>query len=142
MSLSDDVRAVLVADVTLMALLTGGVYNDVEEISRQNTPGAFDANGEVEPCALIKIGTETPRGPFIHSVQTPVLIYFYEYSDFTSIDIALVRVYGLLHDQKVGGATWRVEYESSTLNQRDSGLDCALDTARFVAVRSRVGDVI
>ena len=142
MSLSDDVKTVLEADATLMALLTGGVHDDVEEVSRQNTPTAFDASGEIMPCALIKLGVETRRGPFAHSVQTPVTIYFYEFSSYEVINPAMARVYGLLHDQKIGSATWRVDYESSTHNQRDSGLDCAFTTARFVAVRNREGDAL
>ena len=142
MSLSDDVKTVLEADATLMALLTGGVHNDVEEISRQNTASAFDSNNEILPCALIKLGVEIPRGPYIHSVQSPLVIYFYQRQGFDVIAPAMVRVYGLLHDQKIGSATWRVEFDSETSNQRDDPLDCALGTQRFVAVRSRAGDAI
>lgn len=143
MSISDDIKSTLTADTTLMALLTGSVHNDVEEISKQNTSTAFDSTTkELKPCALIKLGVETRIGPHLHAVQTPVVIYFYQRQGYGTIESAMSRVYGLLHDQKVGSATWRVEYESSVHYQRDDPLDCALMTMRFTAVRSRESEAI
>ena len=36
------IKTVLETNTDLMDILTGGIYCDVEEISRQNTPAAFD----------------------------------------------------------------------------------------------------
>lgn len=140
MSLASDVKTVMTADATLMALLTGGVYVGVEEVSRQNTAGAFDANRELKPCALIKLGVETQRGPFraALSVQTPITIYFYQRNDYDVIDPAMDRTLELLHLAKIGSTTWEVEYESTVNDQRDQALDCPLATMRFVAVRRRL----
>lgn len=137
MSIADDIKATLDADVTLMATLTGGVFCGVEEINRQDTSAAFDANQEIEPCALIKEGTETRRGPHTHSVQTPVTIYLYQRSGYDQIESARDRIYSLLHEQRIGAKTWQIFYESSVMQQRDGALDCALSTMRFVAIRSR-----
>lgn len=142
MSLSDDAKTALEADATLMALLTGGIHNDVDEISRENTPTAFDDNKEIEPCALLKLGTENRLGPYIHSMQAPLMIYLYERQGYATIEQAISRIYGLLHDKKIGTRVWRIEYESSVPQTRDDALDCALGYLRFIAVRSREGDAL
>lgn len=143
MSLSDDVKTALEADATLMALLTGGIHNDVEEISRQNTPGAFDATTkEILPCALLKLGVENRLGPYIHSMQSPMVIYLYERQGYVTIEQAMSRIYGLLHDKKIGMRVWRVQYESSVPQARDDALSCALGSLRFIAIRSREGDAL
>ena len=137
MSLSDDIRSRLEGDAALMALLTGGVFDDVEEISRENTPSAFDTNKEIKPCTLIKYGTETRRGPYTHGVQTPLTLYFYERQGFETIKQVLPLVYALLADAKIGAATWNVEFENEIAQLRDTALDCALASQRYVAVRRK-----
>lgn len=144
MTLGTDVQAVLDADATLAAVLTGGVYaqDSVGEISRQNTPGAFDGNAELLPCALVGEGTETPRGPYRHagsgdSVQTPIIIYFYEREGYVNTSTAMERVLTLLNRQRIGSGTWRLEYESSIRNQADQTLEASLEMMRFVGVRLR-----
>lgn len=137
MSLSDDIKAALEADDDLMDLLTGGIHNDVEEINKQDTPTAFDANKEIMPCALIKIGNESKRGPYERSVQTPVTIYFYERAGYDVIEPAMVIVYDIMNDQRIGAGVWQLIYEISVNQQRDVALDCPLGSHRFVAVRHR-----
>lgn len=140
MSLASDVQAVLSADATLMALLTGGAFAGIEEISKQNAAGAFDANMELKPCALVKLGVETRRGPYRASVsvQTPVVIYFYQRDDYATIHPAMDRTLVLLNRSKVGTGTWEIEFESQVNDTRDIALDCPLGTMRFVAVRKRL----
>ena len=137
MSLSDDIKAALVADAPLVALLTGGIFNDVEEINRQLTPGAFDSNKEIKPCALIKLGTESKRGPYERSVQSPVTIYFYQRSGYNVIEQAMEKAYDLLNDKRIGSGVWQVIYDISVPQQRDVALDVPLGMHRFVAVRHR-----
>jgi len=137
MTLESDFASVMEAESDLMDLLTGGVYEAIQvgEVSRQITPDAFDANKEIQPCALVKMGTEIPRGPYVTSVQTPVNIFFYERGSSVSIDEAMDMVYFLFNGQKVGDGVWRIEHESSTWNQSDDALDANLCVLRFVAVR-------
>lgn len=137
MSLSDDIKTALEADTPLMALLTGGIFNDVEEISRQNTPGAFDASSELKPCALIKLGTELKRGPYARSVGTPITIYFYQRSGYSVIKQAMEMAYDDLNDERIGEGVWQLIYDISVNQQRDISLDCPLGSQRFVAVRHR-----
>ncbi len=138
MSVSDDVKTALTANAALMAVLTGGIYNDVEEISRQNTAAAFDATTkEIKPSALIKLGTETRVGPYSRSVQTPLTIYFYERQGYANIESAMIKAYDLLNEKQIGTGVWELTYDVSVHQQRDTALDCALGTLRFIAIRNR-----
>lgn len=136
MSLSDDIKTALQASVPLMALLTGGVFNDVEEISRQNTAGAFDATTkELKPCALIKLPNEVPSGPFSTSVRTTFVIYFYQRQGYDVIDPAMAYAFAELNEKRIGTNVWNIEYVGAVYQQRDQALDCPLGTLRFNAVR-------
>jgi hypothetical protein len=138
MSLSDEVKAVLQADTPLMALLTGGVHNDVEEISRQGTAAAFDEYGEILPCALIKVGTEIPlRSGYLSAVQTPLTIYLYQRAGYDHIEPALSYIFTDLNEKKIGTKVWSIEFDAMVNQQRDTALDCALGSLRFVAKRLR-----
>jgi hypothetical protein len=135
MSLSDDIKAALIADTPLLALLTGGVHNDVEEISRQGVPAAFDANGEIQPSALIKLGTEMKLQPTRRGVQTPITIYFYQRSGYDVIEQAMTLAFNDLNEKKIGDSVWNIEHDVTVHQQRDAALDCALASLRFVAKR-------
>lgn len=137
MSLTDDIKTALQANAPLVALLTGGIHNDVEEISRQNTPTAFDANQELKPCALIKLGTEIKSGPYERSVNSPVIIYFYQRAGYNEIEQAMEKAYDLLNDKQIGSGVWQLIFDISVPQQRDVALDVPLGMHRFVAVRHR-----
>lgn len=140
MSLANDVKTVLSADATLMALLSGGAFADVVEISRQKTAGAFDTNGEIKPCVLVKEGVDVGMKPYreLAAVQTPIILYFYERDGYATIGPATDRTLALLHLSKVGTGTWEVAYESTVNHQRDQPLECSLMTMRFVATRHKL----
>ena len=136
MSLSDDLKTALSADTALMALLTGGIHNDVEEISRQNTPSAFDSTTkEIKPCALIKVPTEVPAGPYVRGVRTTFVIYVYQRQGYSVIDPAMTKIFNVVNDQQIGSNVWNIEYVGAVYQQRDQALDCALGLLRFSAVR-------
>lgn len=138
MSLSDSIKTALQANTALMAVLTGGVFNDVEEISRVNTPGAFDANKEILPCALIKYGTDTRlKSGLANSVNSPLTIYFYQRQGYDVIEAAMDLVFTLMSEQKIGSSVWNIEFDVAVNQQRDTALDCALGSLRFVAKRKR-----
>ena len=137
MTLAGDVKTVLAANVALMTLLTGGAH-EAMEISRQLTPTAFDTNGEIKPCALVKSGTELRRKPHDEGVQTVVTVYLYERSGSSTIDAAELLVYGLLNKKKIGSRTWEMVFETAQFGQIDSGLDCPMVYSRYTAVRRKV----
>lgn len=138
MSLSDDIKDALEDSVPLMALLTGGVFNDVEEISRQNTPAAFDANNELKPCALIKYNTEIPLySGYRRAVNDPFTIYFYQRQGYDAIEPAMDLAFDIVNETQIGTNVWNIEFDIAVKQQRDTALDCALGTLRFVAKRLR-----
>jgi len=133
----DTVKALLEADTTLMAILTGGVYAG-GEIARQGTPNAFDANGEILPCTLVKVETETPWGPYDDSSRQYLVVMFYERSGYENIDEALARVYVLLHKTKLDTAgVWETVHADDVRDQEDQALACSLSYSRYAIARSR-----
>jgi len=132
----ETVRALLANDPTLAGLLTGGVYG-ATEISRQNTAAAFDANGELLPCALVKLETETPGGPYDTSSRQFILILFYQRSGRTTIDAAVARAFTLLNRVKAGTNVWEIVHADDVLDLEDQALECSLAMSRYVAVRLR-----
>lgn len=135
MSLSATIAGILAADTTLMSTLTGGAH-DAVEMSRQLTPGAFDANGEIKPCVLVKTGVENARENKISAVSTPVTIYFYQRAGYTAIDTALARVLGLLNLHHENGI-WQVQFNNEIARTTDEALACSLAVQRYDVIRKR-----
>lgn len=134
----DTIRAYLAADTTLMASLTGGLYAG-GEISRQDTPAAFDANNEIEPCGLVALETQVPGLVYADGARLFFTVTCWERSGYTNIDAALERVYDLLHEKKIGvtSALWQVEWVEDSADIEDPGLLCPMKYGRYVAVRRR-----
>jgi len=134
------VKALLESDSTLMATLTGGLHT-ATEISRQGTPEAFDANGEIEPCGLLKFGTVTPYGPHDHSARLYFSVMLYQRSGYDNVEAARERIYALLHQQRVTpsiGACWEIAHADDVLDQEDEALGCSLAVSRYVAMVRRI----
>ena len=132
------------SDSELLATLTGGVWlgYDVHEISRQNTPAAFDGNKELLPCALLQPETATPWGPNRDSGRQYFVLYLYQRHGYTAIEAARQRIYTLLHRQILvptdGSGCYEILHSNDLLGLEDSALDgAALTTSRFYAVVQR-----
>lgn len=138
MSLADDIQAILELDIPLMMILTGGAYTG-REITRQDMPDAFDANGEILPCVLVKTEVELPWGPFHGSSRAYVRVFLYQRSGYTAIDAALNRIYALLHRQKLNTEynTWEAMHADDVSGQEDPALSCSLAVSRYVLHRYR-----
>lgn len=102
MSRENDFYTRITGDSTIMALLTGGVYKaetvGIEGISREQTPSAFDANGYLKPCCLVKQRGEIPDGTLLDpiaqvmSVSQVVECWLYQDRLYTTIDSAGERL--------------------------------------------------
>jgi hypothetical protein len=132
----DAITALLQNDAMLTAILTGGVHH-AQEISRQTTPAAFDANKELKPCALIKQETATPWGVHRDSGRLYVVIYFYDRHGYTNIEAARQRVYHLLHRVKVE-SSYEVRHANDVLDREDEVLGAAMTISRYVVTMERV----
>jgi hypothetical protein len=129
MAREDDVAAVMAADGALMAILTGGVYTAAGAgplgVTRETTPGAFDADGYLRPAALVRQRGQTPDGVIDDqetqqaSAARVVEVWLYEDSGYTNIDAAGERLFRLLHGRKLTG-TLPLEWAGGVDRQRDN----------------------
>ena len=135
MSVETDFQDRMEADAPLMAILTGGVYVSGElgplGINRTDAPGAFDANGYLKPCALVRQRALTPDLQVVDQIEqvssaTQVIeIYVYQDSGYTSIDTALDRLYTLFFGYQFSDS-FPLEWIGTLDRERDGG---ALDGA-------------
>lgn len=115
MSLEDEVKALLDADPTLLALAEGGVYSDaylgVEGFHRgvdSRSAAAFDVEGKLLPCILIREGPELPYGNARNDSQGFIAvgqgfgIFYFQMRGRERIDLMKGRVLELLSGKRVG----------------------------------------
>lgn len=138
-SFSSEVATLLKADSTLLAILTGGIYEYPETgrkgLTRILTPTAFnETNGFVNPAAVVMELDEMPDGEIVGlstSFRTPVGIMIYDKGDtnvkYTNIESAANRIYSLLHMAQIGGAA-QVLYDKTVKYKREPNL---MDAAYF-----------
>ena len=126
-TLRSAVKALLAADTTLLATLTGGVY-DRRGISRTGTPAAYDTtSGLIKPCAVVTVSSDSRIGPAEMGTEEDYLIvYVYEAdgNHYAAIDVAKDRIKTLLDRQTVTVTSGKV-------------LDAEMSTVRFLAWRKR-----
>lgn len=141
MSLADDIQTVLAADVSLAMILTGGVHTG-REMTRQDMPTAFDANGEILPCALVKTEVELAWGPFRSSSRAYLRVFLYQRDGYAAIEAARERIFSLLHRQKLSTEynTWEFMHADDVGGQEDPALSCSLAVSRYVVHRLRAED--
>lgn len=130
------IRSALAGDEYLSTLLTGGVYAG-KEITRQTHAQVFDVNGELKPCALVRLEVEAPNGPHAGGSRLAATVYFYQADGYEVIDQARQRVYDLLVGAKLSDGIWTVEHADDVLDQEDAALGCCLAMSRYSVVRRR-----
>jgi hypothetical protein len=140
-------------------MLPGGIHR-ANQISRQRTPTAFDDNGELKPCLLLKAESQTPWGPHEHSGRLYVTLFLYQRNYDTSqpdateypltgaedvndsyIEMAAKRVYSLLHRVKLtpvdGAGNYEIVLSDELLGMVDPGLDADMIQLRYTATMQR-----
>lgn len=140
MSREADFKTRMDADVTLTAILTGGVYTagavGIEGISRDTTPLAFDAAGRLKPSALVRQRGLVPTGDVLDpitqqaSASQVVEIYVYQRQGYTSIDTALARLYTLFQGYQFSDS-FEVFYANQIDRERDEGALSGASLARI-----------
>ena len=124
------IHAVLVADATLAALLPGGVYKGLPEITRQLAPGAFDGASELRPCALARGADERPDGPARIAGAQMVSVWVYAASD-GAVEAALERIDALLRKRHMGDGMWEASPFGANWGWREEALACRGGVARY-----------
>lgn len=105
MSLRHVIAQALRDDVAIAALLTGGVYptgttdaTDQTALSRLGTPAAFDARGDVLPCAVVAEEPSAGFGPIPLATLGVVRIWLYQQRGRATID-AVARLVAIKFDR-------------------------------------------
>ena len=135
-SVETAVYDILSGDATFTGLLPGGVF-DEKEINRQLTPRAFDANRELQSCALVKTETINPTGPYTHSQFMTLLVIVYQGTDGASIGEALERVYALLHNNNSITGVWDMVFADEIRTPYDDALRAYFGTHRYAITMNR-----
>jgi hypothetical protein len=140
-------KTILEADATLVALATGGIFTYDETgrmgIGRSNTltSGAFESDGRIKPCLLIKVRSSTPFGNVaddaarISSARDMLEVWAYQDAALTTLTSMLDRVYTLLQGQRLGGFSCRWAFKLHPL--RDIDLDAFVERDDYSVVYLR-----
>lgn len=115
MSLEEKVAELLRADPVVAGLLPGGIYTDeqlgVEGLRRgEHSPcnEAFDADGMIVPCAVVRQSGEAPYGPNRNvydkfaAMSQMVMVYFFEMRGHTVVDQVKLESYRVLEGKRLG----------------------------------------
>lgn len=98
-------REYLLADATLSAILTGGIYDaqttDAEGADTSWIPRDPVNGVTLAPFAIIRFRGETPTEVIARTERRFVEIYFYQGYGYTQIERAKRRVKEILHRQQV-----------------------------------------
>lgn len=129
MTRENDFATRMIADTTLIAILTGGVYQSglvgLEGITRETTPAAF-SSGYLRPCALVKqrgnvfTGEVEDYTDLSAAARQVVEVWLYEDRGYTAIDAAAARIYALFQGYQFGG-TFDIRLANVIDRQRDAG---------------------
>lgn len=140
MSREGDFASRMTGDATLMAILTGGVFTSggvgIDGITRGAAPSAFDANGYVKPCALVRQRGLIPDFQIedglaqVASAGQTVEIWLYEDKTYTAIDAALARLYVLFYGYPFADS-FPCEWVFTIDRQRDTGALANASLARI-----------
>lgn len=131
MSRETDFVSRMTADVTLMTIMTGGVYAygslGLEGLTRETVPAAFDANGYLKPAIVAKARPLIPDGEVYDadsqdtSARQIIELWFYQDSGYTSIDSGMARTFILFQGHRFSD-TFPVEWAGTPVTRgRDEG---------------------
>lgn len=128
-------------DATFSGLMTGGIYdeitNEVDEIGRQTTPNAFNANGELLPCCLVKTETITNLDALDTSARMFVLVIVYQQYGKATMRSAVNRAYNVLHRQCVtSGGVWDCRH-ADDIPSEDPNLNAYMVMSRYATTLNR-----
>lgn len=146
MSIETTLAAILAADATLLATATGGVhtFNSTGRlgINRTNVPNAFDGNGIIKPCVLVRLRSSNPDpaiqdddGQYV-AARSMVECWLYQDSGYTAIETMHDRIYALLHAKRFGGL-FRCEWAGTIRSQYDYEINASVERADWLCIGKR-----
>ena len=132
MSRENDFYARMIADATLVATLTGGIWKKettgLEGITRETAAAAFDVAGYLKPCALIRERELVPdnavRDPMAQVTSAAQTVEIWLYADagagYSAIQSAKNRLYTLFEGHQFNDS-FEVMWTNALGNLRDMG---------------------
>lgn len=130
MAREDDFKALLIADGTLTALLTGGIYTygavGLDGITIDSASGAFDSGGDLKPSAMVKQRDLIPDGDvddkqYQDTSATQIIeIYFYQERGYNIVDQATARSFVLLQGH-IFSDSFEAEWVGTVDRLKDEG---------------------
>jgi hypothetical protein len=131
--MNEAIKALLAADSTLTALLTGGIHAK-PEVSRQQTAAAFDASTmELLPCANMKLEVNSHVAPHPTGARQFFTVSLYQLYATDVITPAAARVIELLNQSRPTTLIYQVEWVDTLPGLVDVALEANLLVLRFVA---------
>ena len=141
MSALSAAKAILEADATLLTTATGGIWDFDETkrlgLNRTTQPTAFDSNGIIKPCVLLKLRSSVPdyiladdSNQYV-SAQEILECWFYESSGYANIETMRDRVYVLFHTVQLSGTfqvLWAGHFRPGI---RDDDLDASVERTDY-----------
>lgn len=141
MTILSAIKTILEADATLLATATGGVWDwdesGAQGINRTSTTAAFDSNGVIKPCVLLKARAENPdfilRDPSnkYNSTRQVIEVWLYQDNAYSSITTMKTRIYALLAETQVTGAFW-VSWAGGSGQQFDYDLRSCVEREEYL----------
>jgi hypothetical protein len=131
----------MIADATLLATLTGGVFTYAslgrEGLTRESLAAAFDATTKLlKPCAVVKQRFPVPDGEVVDtvekiaSVSQVIEIWIYEDTSFTNTDAARSRLFSLFFGYQFADS-WELSLVGGLDRQNDTGQLSGASMARM-----------
>lgn len=130
-----EVRALMAADATIAAALTGGLYSTVTALSKAQTAAAFDQFGRVKPCVVIKLEIEAAMGPRLAFKRQIAQLYFYQSIGQSGIETAMDRARVILPESKLANG-WIIKFVDSLPDMWDDVLEANMAVVRYECVRT------
>ena len=140
MAHEDDFVTLLAADGTLTAILTGGIYKSGTlgplGITRGTAAAAFDGNGYLLPCALVKeravvaIADVVDYNTPLTSARQVVEVWLYQdQGSYAALDNARARIFAILQGYMVSDG-FEARLAQQFTRQREPGALAGASMAR------------
>ncbi len=125
------------ADGALMALLPGGVYTTAQITPGMDAPNPYDEYGRVRPSALVRNETTATTGPGGRFDRAFVVVFFYDFAGYATIDQAAERARAVLHRRYIGDGSYEVRHVDDVSDQYDDAILAYMHRSRYQVARYR-----
>ena len=125
------------ADGALRALMSGGVYAAAQIVPGREAPHPFDEFGRVRPSALVRNETTATTGPGGRFDRAFVVVFFYDFAGYATIDQAAERARAVLHRRYIGDGSYEVRHVDDVSDQYDDAILAYMHRSRYQVARYR-----